>query len=67
MPMNLPDFESEFERQDAELDGCKSALERLHAIDVPPSFFEEFEEACLPSMPETKRSPTFPLHAGIRA
>jgi hypothetical protein len=67
MPMNLPELESEFERQDAELDGCGRALERLHAIDLPPSFFEEFEEACVPSMPETKRSPSFPPHTGVRA
>ncbi len=67
MPSDLPDLESELERQDAELHWCRHALERLGAIDIPPSFFEEFDEACLPSVPETLRSPTFPFHQGVRA
>lgn len=42
----LEELRAELERQNEQLAEVEAAAKRLDAVDVPPTFWAEFEEAC---------------------
>jgi hypothetical protein len=63
----LPEIQAELERQNEQLAEFEDALKRIDGVDVPPSFFAEFDETCELRPAATSGPTTMMFPAGIRA